>query len=60
MLSEQEKEWMKEFALEQTADPTYIGLNGYVERVFMPNFIDMHNGGHGQFVHALNNKLISQ
>jgi hypothetical protein len=41
MLSEQEKEWMEEYAPQVTTDITYENENGYVERVTMPNLFDM-------------------
>jgi hypothetical protein len=41
MLSEQEKEWMEEYAPEITTETTYENENEYVERVTMPNLFDM-------------------
>ncbi|MGH9987541.1 MAG: hypothetical protein ACRD8W_26660, partial [Nitrososphaeraceae archaeon] len=41
MLTEQEKEWMKEYASQFTTDITHGKENRYVERIIMPNFFDM-------------------
>jgi hypothetical protein len=42
MLSEQEKEWMEEYAPQVTTDITYNDKeNRYVERITMPNLFDM-------------------
>ena len=42
MLTEQEKEWMKEYAPEVTTDITYNDKeNRYEERITMPNLFDM-------------------
>ena len=41
MLSEQEKEWMEEYASESPTHPTYYATNRFVERVVMPNLFDM-------------------
>ena len=42
MLSEQEKEWMKEYEPQFTTDITYNDKeNRYVERITMPNLFDM-------------------
>jgi len=41
MLTEQEKEWMKEYASQSMTRPTDDDTNGYVERVVMPNLFDM-------------------
>jgi hypothetical protein len=47
MLSEQEKEWMKEYSPEVTTDITYNDKeNRYVERITMPNFFDMRAKNH--------------
>jgi hypothetical protein len=42
MLTEQEKEWMKEYASQFTTDITHGKEKRYVERIIMPNFFDMH------------------
>jgi hypothetical protein len=47
MLSEQEKEWMKEYASHFMSDPTYDNKNRYVERIIMPNFFDAPKNHHG-------------
>ena len=41
MLSEQEKEWMKEYASESPMHPTYYATNRFVERVVMLNLFDI-------------------
>ena len=42
MLTEQEKEWMGEYAPQVTTDITYNDKeNRYVERITMPNLFDM-------------------
>lgn len=41
MLSEQEKEWMEEYASESSTQPTYTATNRFVERVVMPNLFDV-------------------
>lgn len=41
MLTEQEKEWMKEYASQYTTDITYDNKNRHVERIIMPNFFDI-------------------
>jgi hypothetical protein len=42
MLSEQEKEWMEEYAPQLTTDITYNdNENRYVERITIPNLFDM-------------------
>jgi hypothetical protein len=46
MLSEQEKEWMEEYALQSLPGQTYDNANGYVERVVMPNLFDMRRDYH--------------
>jgi hypothetical protein len=43
MLSEQEREWMEEYAPQVTTDITYNDKeNRYEERITMPNLFDMH------------------
>jgi hypothetical protein len=46
MLSEQEIEWMNEYASQCTADPTYDNENKYAERITMPNFFDARKNYH--------------
>jgi hypothetical protein len=46
MLTEQEKEWMKEYGPQVTTDITYEHEKGYVERVTMPNLFDMRAKNH--------------
>lgn len=46
MLSEEEKEWMEEYASQSILNPTYDDPNRYVERVIMPNLFDVHNNSH--------------
>jgi hypothetical protein len=46
MLSEQEKEWMKEFASQSITDTTSDNENRYVERIIMPNFFDVRKNYH--------------
>lgn len=41
MLSEQEREWMKEYASQSLTVPTYDNENRYVERIVRPNIFDM-------------------
>jgi hypothetical protein len=41
MLTEQEREWMKEYASQFTTDITHGNENRYVERIIMPNLFDM-------------------
>lgn len=41
MLTDQEKEWMKEYSPQFTRDITYDKENRYVERIIMPNFFNM-------------------
>jgi hypothetical protein len=42
MLSEQEKEWMEEYAPQVTTDITYNDKESrYEERITMPNLFDM-------------------
>ena len=45
MLSEQEKEWIEEYA-EIPPHPTYDAANRFVERVVMPNLFDMRRNYH--------------
>jgi hypothetical protein len=47
MLSEQEKEWMKEYASQSRTDTTYDNENKHVERIIMPNFFDVPKNHHG-------------
>ena len=42
MLTEQEKEWVEEYAPPFTTGKTYDNENKYVERVIMPNLFDIH------------------
>ncbi len=46
MLSEQEKEWMKEYASQSAKDITYGKENRHVERIIMPNFFDKARNDH--------------
>jgi hypothetical protein len=46
MLSEQEREWMKEYASQSVTVPTYDNENRYVERIVMPNFFDARRNCH--------------
>lgn len=46
MLTEQEKEWMEEYASQSILNPTYGEPNRYVERVIMPNLFDMRKNSH--------------
>ena len=46
MLSEQEKEWMKEYASQSAKDITYGKENRHVERIIMPNFFDKRRNDH--------------
>jgi len=41
MLTEQEKEWVEEYAPQFTTEITHEKENGYVERVVMPNLFDI-------------------
>ena len=41
MLTDCEKEWMKEYASQFTTDITHGKEKRYVERIIMPNFFDM-------------------
>jgi hypothetical protein len=41
MLTEQEKEWMEEYASQSLMRPTHDVTNSHVERVIMPNLFDM-------------------
>lgn len=41
LLTEQEKEWMNEYASESPSHPTDYATNRFVERVVMPNLFDM-------------------
>ena len=50
MLSEQEKEWMEENTLPSMIYPTQNGINGFVERVVMPNLFDMRRKFHNQTI----------
>lgn len=45
MLSEQEKEWMKEYASKSAKDITYGKENRHV-RIIMPNFFDKRRNDH--------------
>jgi hypothetical protein len=46
MLSEQEKEWMKEYASQSAKDITYGKENKHVERIIMSNFSDKARNDH--------------
>ena len=46
MLSEQEIEWMEEYASESPTHPTDYAINRFVERVVMPNLFDMRRNNH--------------
>lgn len=46
MLTEQEKEWMEEYASESPTHPMYDATNRFVERVIMPNLFDMRRDYH--------------
>ncbi len=41
LLTEQEKDWMNEYAPESPSQPTDYATNRFVERVVMPNLFDM-------------------
>ncbi|MGH9925757.1 MAG: hypothetical protein ACRD5B_10310 [Nitrososphaeraceae archaeon] len=41
MLTEQEREWLKEYTPQVTTEITYENEDGYVERVTLPNLFDM-------------------
>lgn len=41
MLTEQEKEWVEEYAPQFTTGKTYDNENKYVERIIMPNLFDL-------------------
>jgi hypothetical protein len=41
LLTEQEKEWMNEYASQSPSHPTDYATNRFVERVVMPNLFDM-------------------
>jgi hypothetical protein len=41
MLTDQEKEWIKEYPPQSLTHPRYDDTNRYVERVVMPNLFDM-------------------
>jgi hypothetical protein len=41
MLTEQEKEWMEEYASQSLMHHTHDVTNSHVERVIMPNLFDM-------------------
>jgi hypothetical protein len=47
LLSEQGKEWMKEYASQSRTDTTYDNENKHVERIIMPNFFDVPKNHHG-------------
>lgn len=46
MLTEQEKEWMKEYVPQYTIGVSYDNKGRYVERIVMPNFFDIHGSYH--------------
>ena len=46
LLTEQEKEWMNEYASESPSHPTDYATNRFVERVIMPNLFDMRRNNH--------------
>ena len=46
MLTEQEKEWMKEYVPQYTIGVSYDNKGRYVERIIMPNFFDMRGNYH--------------
>jgi hypothetical protein len=46
MLTEQEKEWMKEYVPQYTTGVSYDNKGRYVERIVMPNFFDIHRSYH--------------
>jgi len=41
MLTEQEKDWVEEYAPQFTTGKTYDNENKYVERIIMPNLFDI-------------------
>ena len=45
-LTEQEKEWMKEYVPQYTIGVSYDNKGRYVERIVMPNFFDIHGSYH--------------
>lgn len=46
MLTEQEKEWMKEYALQTAMHQTSDDTNRYAEHIVMPNLFDMRRNSH--------------
>jgi hypothetical protein len=46
MLTEQEKEWVEEYAPQFTTGKTYDNENKFVERIMMPNLFDMCKNNH--------------
>ncbi|MGH9926580.1 MAG: hypothetical protein ACRD5B_14510 [Nitrososphaeraceae archaeon] len=46
MLTEQEKEWMEEYALQTAMHPTSDDTNRYAEHIVMPNLFDMRRNSH--------------
>lgn len=46
MLTEQEKEWMKEYVPQYTTGVSYDNKGRYVERIVMPNFFDINRSYH--------------
>ena len=58
MLSEQEKEWMKEYASQSAKDITYGKENRHVERIIMPNFFDKRRNDHMWYILKIKNYKI--
>ena len=46
MISEQEREWMKEYASQSMTDQTYDNEDRYLERIIMPNLFEMRRNNH--------------
>ncbi|MGH9953147.1 MAG: hypothetical protein ACRD5J_16135 [Nitrososphaeraceae archaeon] len=46
MLTDCEKEWMKEYALQTAMHPTSDDTNRYAEHIVMPNLFDMRRNSH--------------
>ncbi|MGH9911213.1 MAG: hypothetical protein ACRD4W_02110 [Nitrososphaeraceae archaeon] len=46
MLTEQEKEWMEEYALQTAMHQTSDDTNRYAEHIVMPNLFDMRRNSH--------------
>lgn len=46
MLTEQEKEWMKEYSIQSLTHPRYDDTDRYIERMVMPNLFDIRKNSH--------------